>query len=118
MGIGPERNMPVTSVLLTVFEMSVAMAIGFVLSRFVLGRIWQITHLGHHLEDLGHRLEEQRDLISVFQRIEGKCSEAVGAIDKILDLAIVAAPAEELSPSGKRAPPLHAAVQQLQNDWA
>jgi hypothetical protein len=36
-GIGPERNMPVTSVLLTVFEMSVAMAIGF-----VFGRIWQI----------------------------------------------------------------------------
>jgi hypothetical protein len=112
--------MPMPSALLTVFEMSVAMAIGFVLSRFVLGRIWQITHLGHHLEDLGHRLEEQRDLIAVFQRIEAKCSEAVGAIDKILDPAIVAAPAEEPSPSGKRAPaaPLHAALRQLQNDWA
>jgi hypothetical protein len=82
---GLERNMPMTSVLLTVFEMSVAMAIGFVLGGFVLGRIWQITYLGHRLENLGHRLEEQRDLISVFQRIEAKCSEAVGAIEKILN---------------------------------
>ena len=32
-----ERNMPMTLVLLMVFEMSVAIAIGF-----VLGRIWQI----------------------------------------------------------------------------
>jgi hypothetical protein len=61
--------MPMTSVLLTVFEMSVAMAVGFVLGGFVLSRIWQITYLGH-------RLEEQRDLISVLQRIEAKCSEA------------------------------------------
>ena len=80
-----------TSVLLTVFEMSVVMAIGFVLGGFALGRIWQITHLDHRLEDLGHRLEEQRDLISVFQRIEGKCSEAVGAIEKILDPATASA---------------------------
>ncbi len=36
-GIGPERNTPMTLLLLMVFEISVAMAIGF-----VLGRIWQI----------------------------------------------------------------------------
>jgi hypothetical protein len=78
---GPKRNMPMTSVLLTVFEMSVAMAVGFVLGGFVLGgfvlsrirQIWQIQR----------DLEEQRNFISVLQRIEAKCSEAVGAIEKI-----------------------------------
>jgi hypothetical protein len=58
-----------TLVLLMVFEMSVAIAIGF-----VLGRIWQIRC----------NLVKQRDLISVWQRIEAKCSEAVGATEKIL----------------------------------
>jgi hypothetical protein len=67
-GIGPERNMPMTLVLLMVFEMSVAIAIGF-----VLGRIWQIRC----------DLEKQRGLISVWPRIDAKCSEAVGAIEKI-----------------------------------
>ena len=62
--------MPMTLVLLTVFEMSVAIAIGF-----VVGRIWQIRC----------DLVKQRNLISVWQRIEAKCSEAVGAIEKILN---------------------------------
>jgi hypothetical protein len=73
---GPKRNMPMTSVLLTVFEMSVAMAVGFVLGGFVLGRIRQIWQIQRDLE-------EQRNFISVLQRIEAKCSEAVGAIEKI-----------------------------------
>jgi hypothetical protein len=77
-GIGPERNMPMTSVLLTVFEMSAAMAIGFVLGGFLLSRIWQIWQIRCDLE-------EQRDLISVLQRIEAKCGDAVGAIEKILN---------------------------------
>ena len=57
-------------VLLMVFVVSVAMVTGF-----VLGRIWQIRC----------DLVEKRDLISVWQRIEAKCSEAVGAIEKILN---------------------------------
>ena len=57
-----------TLVLLMVFEISVAIATGF-----VLGRIWQIRC----------DLVEKRDLISVWQRIEAKCSVAVGAIEKI-----------------------------------
>ena len=53
-----------------VLEISVAMAVGF-----ALGRIWQIRC----------DLVKQRNLISVWQRIEAKCSEAVGAIEKILN---------------------------------
>jgi len=56
-----------TLVLLMVFVVSVAMVTGF-----VLGRIWHIRC----------DLVEKRDLISVWQRIEAKCS-AVGAIEKI-----------------------------------
>jgi hypothetical protein len=58
----------VTWLLVMVLEIPVAMATGL-----VLGRIWQIRC----------DLEERRDLISVLHRIEAKCSEAVGAIEKI-----------------------------------
>ena len=59
-----------TWLLVMVLEISVAMAVGF-----VLGRIWQIRC----------DLVKQRNLISVWQRIEAKCGEAVGAIEKILN---------------------------------
>ena len=62
--------------LLVMVLISVAMAIGFVCGGFVLGRIWQIWQIRRDLE-------EQRNFISVLQRIEAKCSEAVGAIEKI-----------------------------------
>ena len=67
-----------TWLLVMVLEISVAMAVGFVLGGFVLGRIWQIWQIRCDLE-------EQRDLISVLQRIEAKCGEAVGAIEKTLN---------------------------------